>query len=105
MCCDASWVDELLDWAQNCRDRILCQGAIWNNDDDWVLFCTLMYINMNGDKNLNRRYEEEAISWSVKEFQTQDVHISNDVPDSDGPNRYGCIVPAVLNALQFIIVI
>lgn len=38
---------------------------------------------------------------SVKEFQTYDLHISDDVKDYDEMNHNSWIVPAVFNPLHF----
>lgn len=44
---------------------------------------TLMYPNLNGDKDFKRRYEEVVMFVSVEESQTCSVHIKNEFKGSD----------------------
>lgn len=56
---------------------------------------------MNYDKDLIRKYGDEAMSVRLKEFQTYAVHIRDDVNDSHGRSHHALIVPAILHPLPF----
>lgn len=62
----------------------------------------LLYVNLYGDKYLDRKYAERVISVSMRELHTYGIHISNDVKDSDGRSHHARIVPAWINPLRFI---
>lgn len=52
---------------------------IRKDEDDWVKSVSLMYKTSYAEKNLERGYEEGGKFIIVKELQTYDVPISNDV--------------------------
>lgn len=58
---------------------------------------TLIFPNLYGEKNLDRRYGEEVIFVSLKEIQKYAVHIGDDVKDSAGRELHACRVLAQLN--------
>lgn len=61
-----------------------------------------MYANLYGDKDLDRRFAEGMMFVSVKEFQTYDVYISEDVKDSNERSYHAWFSLARFNPLHFI---
>lgn len=62
----------------------------------------LRYANPYGDNDLDRRYGEEVISESRKEFHTYAVHIGDDVKEIDGSSHDPWLIPTAFHPLHFI---
>lgn len=64
--------------------------------------CTMMYSNLYGHKEVERRHYEAVLSLRVGEFQTYDLHISDDMKGSNGKSCYACTLAAGFNAISYI---
>lgn len=60
----------------------------------------LIYTNLHGGMDPERRYGKGALSISLKEFWTFVVHISDDVTDSNPKIYHAWVVPAGVNPLH-----
>lgn len=79
---------------------MLCQGAIVKSMMIWYHNSTLMYANLYGDKDSDRRYGEGVMPVSVKEFQTHALHISDDVKNNDRWSHLAFIVSTRFNPMH-----
>lgn len=68
---------------------------------------TLMYANLNGDKDFDRSYEKGVIYkyLSMKKFHVYAVHVSNDVRDSDAVNHHAWVFSTWLKLLCLLMIL
>lgn len=58
---------------------------------------TLMYHNLYGHENLERRCEEGVMSVRVRDFQKYTVNIGGGLKDMDASSHHAWIFPEVFN--------